>query len=194
MLGLIEDLGWVRTMGFKNPWDAVILLGKTHPEMGGSEYYHEIHGLTGEIPPRADGVREKAALQTVMEAVRAGYVTAVHDCSKGGLAVALALMSIKGRFGVEVNLANVPRVNVARMDELLFSETHARFLLTSTWEDAKKILGIASKRNVIARLIGKVVGGDDFRFMNNGKLIVECSVDRMEKVWEEAIPKVMEVE
>ncbi|RLI05952.1 phosphoribosylformylglycinamidine synthase subunit PurL [Candidatus Bathyarchaeota archaeon] len=193
MLGLIENLDWIRTMGLKNPGDVIILVGKTYPELGGSEYYHEIHGLNGGKPPKADASREKAIIQTVIKTIRAGWVLSAHDCSKGGLATALALMAIKGKLGVKVDLTKVLTSNIERMDELLFSESYARIIVTSKEEDAKKILKTATLYGAPASIIGKVVDNDEFVLSKNGKNVVECSLTLMEKVWKESIPKQMEV-
>ncbi len=193
MLGLIENLDWITTMAFKNHGDLIVLVGKTYPELGGSEYYHEIHNLTGGKPPKADGKREKATVQTVMEAIRNGLVTAAHDCSKGGLAVALALMAIKGKMGVRVDLSNVPSARLIRLDELLFSESYSRVVLTTSGkESAEEILKIASKWGAPANVIGEVVDDDRFILMRGLNEVVECSVSLMEKTWKEAIPKAME--
>jgi len=194
ILGLIENLDWITTMDLKNSGDQIIIVGKTYPELGGSEYYHEIHGLTGGKPPKADGNREKATLQTVMEAIRKGLVTAAHDCSKGGLAIALALMAIKGKLGVKVDLSKIPTSKPIRMDELLFSESHSRIILTtSTKENAKQILKIANKKGAPANLVGKVTDNDNFTLTFDGRKIVECSVAQMEMFWRETIPKALEV-
>ncbi|RLG92209.1 MAG: phosphoribosylformylglycinamidine synthase subunit PurL [Candidatus Hecatellales archaeon] len=192
MLGLVENLEWVTTMAFKGYGEPIVLVGKTYPELGGSEYYHEIHGLTGGKPPKADGKKEKATVKTVMEAIRNGFVTSAHDCSKGGLAIALALMAIKGKMGVKVDLSKVPSSKPIRMDELLFSESYARIVLTApNLDSAKKILKIAGKNGAPANIIGETVDDDRFTLMMGLKKTVECSVSLMEKVWRETIPKAM---
>ena len=192
MLGLIERLEWVTTLGFKEPGSSIILVGKTYPELGGSEYYHEIHGIDGGRPPKASWRREKATIKTVMEAIRSGLVKAAHDCSKGGLAIALALMSIKGCLGAKVDLRKIPSANVRRLDELLFSETYARIILEVERVNARKVLRIASKNGAPAAVIGEVSDSGEFILHKAGKPVVGCSLDEMSHVWRSLIPSMME--
>lgn len=192
MLGLIENLQWITTLAFKNPGDQVLIVGETYPEMGGSEYYHEIHCLSHGKPPAAQVAREKPSLQTVLKAIRAGYVSATHDCSKGGLAVALALMAIKGKLGLKIDLGRVPCKGVARKDELLFSETYSRFILTASEEHVEKILKLAAEEGAPARKVGRVVDNDVFLLQASEKPVIRIDVAEMEKRWKDTIPRIME--
>jgi phosphoribosylformylglycinamidine synthase len=192
MLGLIENLEWITTLGLKEPGNSLILIGKTYSELGGSEYYCEIHGVEGGRPPKSSWRREKAAIKTVMAAVRSGLVKAAHDCSKGGLAIALALMAIKGNLGVKVNLNKVPAANVRRIDELLFSESYARILVEVSKENARKVLRLSSKNRASAAVIGEVLDYQEFIIHKSGKPVVNCSLEEMSRVWRGLIPSVME--
>jgi phosphoribosylformylglycinamidine synthase len=193
MLGLIENLDWITTLAFKEAGDMVLIIGETYPELGGSEYYHEIHGITGGNSPNADADKEKASIRTVIQSIRNGLVNAVHDCSKGGLAVALALMSIKGKLGATINLDDVPASNIKRIDELLFSETYSRFIVSSSKNNAEKVLKIAYENNAPAGIIGKTVDSDQFTVSYRGKQIINCSVQEMERGWRETIPRALGV-
>ncbi|MHC1563747.1 MAG: phosphoribosylformylglycinamidine synthase subunit PurL, partial [Candidatus Hecatellaceae archaeon] len=118
MVGLIEKLDHITSMGLKEAGDALIMVGTTLPEMGGSEYYHEILKFDGGKPPKASVRKEKATIKTVLKAIRKGLVKAAHDCSKGGLAAALAVMAVKGKLGLNVNLERIPSLKIGRLDEL----------------------------------------------------------------------------
>jgi len=192
MVGLIEDLNWVTTMALKEVGDVIIAVGKTYPELGGSEYYYEIHDLEGGAAPKADGKREKASMNTVLQSIRKGYVTAAHDCSKGGLAVALALMAIKGGLGVSVDIEKIPATKM-RLDELLFSESYARFIITARKEDAKHIIKIARKNGAPAKIIGEVTKAEQYILNYKGKSIVKCSLREMGEAWSQTIPVMMGV-
>jgi phosphoribosylformylglycinamidine synthase len=190
MVGLIENLDRVTTLSLKEVNDVIIALGKTYPELGGSEYYCEIHKVEGGKAPKADPKREKASINTVLQSIRAGYVTAAHDCSKGGIAVALALMAIKGGLGVEVDLEKMP-ANKMRLDELLFSESYARFIVTARREDANQILQLAKKNGTPASEIGTVTTGDQFLLTSRRNPIINCSVKKMGEFWSQTIPVMM---
>jgi len=191
-LGLIEELDHVATLALKDPGDIIVEIGTTYPELGGSEYLHEIHSLEGGVPPKADAYREKASMATVIQAIKAELLTAAHDCSKGGLAGALAIMAIKGGLGLEVELDKLPQKGCRRIDELLFSESYARFLVTAPQGNVKALLQIAAKNNVPAATIGRVVERDSFRLKKGGGTVIDCSVKEMEKGWSEALPRAME--
>ncbi|RLI01445.1 phosphoribosylformylglycinamidine synthase II, partial [Candidatus Bathyarchaeota archaeon] len=194
MLGLIEKLESITTIGLKNHGDFILILGETYPELGGSEYYHEIYGLTGGKPPKADGLKEAGVLNVVKNAIKMGLVTAAHDCSKGGLAIALALMAINGGLGVKVDLEKIPSKKISSLDELIFSESYGRVILTTDKiENAKEIINLAVKNGISAAIIGKVYDNDNFILQNLDKKIVECSVNALRSIWEESIPKIMEV-
>jgi len=191
MLGLIEKLNLVTSMALKRAGESIVLIGRTFRELGGSQYYRLIGNPDGK-PPRAIVSREKASIRMVSEAIRKGYVTAAHDCSEGGLAIALAEMSIKGNLGSTVNLEAIPHEHVMRPDEILFSESSARFVLTTPEKQTHKLLSLARKRDVAAAKIGEVSPAG-FKIMAEDKVVISCSVERMRDAWQTAIPKLMEM-
>ena len=90
MVGLIEREEWITTQFFKAAGDVVILLGDFGDEMGGSHFLKVVHGRKAGRPPRLDFEREVAVQNALRDLIRAGWVRSAHDCSEGGLAVALA--------------------------------------------------------------------------------------------------------
>lgn len=156
VLGLIDKFEHVTTMDFKEDGESLIVIGKTRPELGGSEYYHML-GFEGASPPDLDFQLERKTQTAVLECIRqGGLITACHDCSKGGLGVALAEMSLAGAKGASIDLGLVPRDEV-RHDELLFSESNSRFLLTT--RSPAEVLEMLSKNTIPAAVAG-TVGGD----------------------------------
>jgi len=146
---------------FKNEGDLVILIGNTHPEMDGSEYHKTIHGVVQGKAPQVDIEAEYQSAQSVLELVkkdREGSITAVHDLSSGGLAVALAEMALEGCQGAVVDLSKVPGDVPMTPPQVLFSESHARYLLTVREESADNIITALSKMGVPAAIIGRVEG------------------------------------
>lgn len=133
-LGLADEASWITRFALK-PGDSIFIIGETRPEMGGSEYYEYVCRITGGQVPQVDLAADRANGAAVMKLIRNGLVDCAHDCSKGGLAVALAEMAVAGRAGFRVSLDKVPN-SCTRLDELLFSESHSRYII-GTKEPAK---------------------------------------------------------
>ena len=119
MVGLIDDLDHVTRATFRTAGDTIVLLGEPTAEIGGSEYLSRIHGVTAGAPPRCDLAAERALIDALLEAIRAGVVSSAHDCSDGGLATALA----------ECAMANRERTLSATVDLTSWSALPARALL-----------------------------------------------------------------
>src|SRR5579862_809864 len=151
MVGLIEDERHITTQAFKQAGDVILLLGGEGSELGGSHYLKVIHGLKAGVPPRMDFVREKSVQAAALALIRSGFVKSAHDCSEGGLAVALAECCISGKkpLGAHVQLSEAtPRV--------LFNESASRILLSVAGNSAAAALALLEWRGVPARRIGVV--------------------------------------
>ena len=112
-LGLTPDITRTVTMDFKEPGNLLYLVGATADELGGSLYHQLLAADQGEARPLAGAVPApvadpRARLRGLHQAIRQGLVRACHDCSEGGLAVAVAEMALAGRLGADVDLARVP--------------------------------------------------------------------------------------
>jgi phosphoribosylformylglycinamidine synthase len=127
-VGIIPDVRNAVTMDFKEPGNPIYILGVTKGELGGSHYYM-ILGLKGGVVPGVDFKIAKLIMDRLVKAIDLGYVKACHDCSEGGLAVALAESCFSGGFGAEVMLSKVPVERVSRDDKILFSESNSRFIV-----------------------------------------------------------------
>lgn len=135
-VGMIPDVRNAVTMDFKEPENPVYVLGLTKSELGGSHYF-TVLGLRGGIVPSVDVKMAKLIMDRLVEAIDLGYVKACHDCSEGGLAVALAESSFSGGLGAEVWLSSVPIDGVNRDDKILFSESNSRFVVEVSKHDAQ---------------------------------------------------------
>jgi len=129
IIGRIDDAGKAQTMDAKAAGDLVYVLGETRPELGGSEYF-AMHGETGTRVPTVDAASALAMYHALSRAIGGGLVRSCHDCSDGGLGVALAETAFSGGFGMEVHLERVPSAGMDRDDFILFSETQSRFVVT----------------------------------------------------------------
>lgn len=154
VLGLIDRLEHVTKIGFKQDGEEIVVIGETKRELDGSEYYHTL-GLNGAIPPSLDFQIEWKTQATVLECIRNGLVAACHDCSKGGLGVALAEMSLASNKGITADFRKLPRDEI-RDDGLLFSESNSRFVLSTT--NSERVLRKMSEHDIPAEVIGKAGG------------------------------------
>ncbi|HWL39615.1 MAG TPA: phosphoribosylformylglycinamidine synthase subunit PurL, partial [Gemmatimonadaceae bacterium] len=159
MVGLIEDLSYVTRATFRQDGDAILLLGEMGGELGGSEYLATIHGAVLGPPPACDVAREKATIDALLEAIRSGVVSSAHDCSDGGMAIALAECCIadpEAESGAEVDLS---RWGHLPNRALLFGETQGRFVISSPVPE--RVLAIARDAGISCTRIGTVRSGSD---------------------------------
>ncbi|MEM3148201.1 MAG: phosphoribosylformylglycinamidine synthase subunit PurL, partial [Candidatus Jordarchaeales archaeon] len=187
-LGVVEPLSNIVTMPFKEAEDEILIVGETFRELGGSEYYYAIHGIAGGKPPVARFEQERKTLEFVLEAARRRLIRAAHDCSKGGVAVALALMSIKSGLGLDVDAATIPAEEM-RLDELLFSESHSRFIISTSSEMAEECFKLARKHQVALSRIGRVKDDGRFLIRFKGEKVLLCEVDDIVDAWERGFIK-----
>jgi phosphoribosylformylglycinamidine synthase II len=150
MVGLIDDEAHITTQFFKAAGDVIILVGEIGDEMGGSHFLKVCHGRKEGLPPRLNVARELAVQKTVRELIRAGLLRSAHDCSEGGLAVALAesCFNPAGLLGAEIDLP--PSI------KNLFNESQSRIVISCAQGDAEKVLSILNSRNVPHQRLGEV--------------------------------------
>lgn len=177
-LGLIDDKSWI-TKSALCPGQSIFIIGQTRPEMGGSEYYEYCHGITGGTAPTVDLETDRANGRAAMKLIRNGLVLCAHDCSKGGLAVALAEMAVAGKTGFRVSLESVPN-SCTRIDDLLFSESHSRYLIGTTKpEQVSKLLAAEGVRFA---QIGKSARGK-VEFVQGKKARVSLPLAKLENAF-----------
>ena len=157
MVGLIEHVDQAMTQWFKQEGDDVILLGSTREDLGGSEYLKVVHAREQGSPPYLNLHAEKSLHECVLTLIRNGWVRSAHDCSDGGVAVAMAESCISGP---ERPLGAVVKLKLGRLrkDAVLFGESQSRVLLSSDPSHRQLILDEASRRGVPADMIGTVQG------------------------------------
>ena len=126
---VVPDVKRSLTMDAKQAGDAVIVVGLTRNELGGSEYLG-YKRVTGGIVPKVDRALSLPVLKAVSACSAAGLVNAAHDCSDGGLAVTLAEMAFAGGLGMDIDAAKVPAEGITSLDRLLFSESQSRIVIT----------------------------------------------------------------
>ena len=183
MLGLIEDIEHICTMGFKNEDDIVMLLGgdsNGEDGLGGSEYLEQVHNLVAGTPA-IDLDLEGKVQRCCREAIAQGILNSAHDCSDGGLAVALAESCIAGKIGIRAKC----KTN-GRLDRALFGEQQSRIVVSLEPSKLRALEKLATKHRVPLTKLG-VVGGN--------YLIVEdaigLAVDELTDAWKGSLARAM---
>jgi phosphoribosylformylglycinamidine synthase subunit PurSL len=126
---VVPDLADCLTMEPKQAGDLVYVLGATANELGGSEYY-DLLGYTGLNVPKVSPEKAWLLYQSVEKAIGSGLVASCHGIYRGGLGVHAALMVFGSHLGMALDLSLVPSEGVLRDDQILFSESSGRFLVT----------------------------------------------------------------
>ncbi|MGE5799242.1 MAG: phosphoribosylformylglycinamidine synthase subunit PurL [Syntrophaceae bacterium] len=185
VIGRIEDVRKAVTMDAKRAGDLVYVLGETKREMGGSEWY-ALHGFVGNDVPKVDAERAMALYKSLSKAIREGLVASCHDCSDGGLGVALAETAFSGGLGMNVDLAAVPASGIARDDEMLFSESQSRFVVTVRPE--KKPAFEAMLAGSPFACVGTVTSEGILRVKGlRGGVIVEEKIADLKEAWQRTL-------
>jgi phosphoribosylformylglycinamidine synthase len=183
-VGLLPDIGRMATVAFKAEDEAILLLGAppswgTH--LGQSMYLREILGREDGPPPPVDLAHERRVGDFVRGLIRDGIATAVHDCSDGGLAVAVAEMAMASGIG-----ATVARVEGASPLPVLFGEDQGRYVATVRPKDVEAVLAGAKATGIFAPRIG-TTGGADLKLGD----AVSISVAKLREAHENWFPAFM---
>lgn len=186
VLGLIDSPEHVAKMGFKQDGESIMVLGTSKRELGGSEYYHTMK-LSGSMPPSLNFEVERETQTAMLECNKAGLVAACHDLSKGGIGVALAEMSLSSNRGATVDLRKLPKDEM-RDDELLFSESNSRFIISTN--QPERVLRLASQHGVPAAVIGTVNG--TVMKITLPHHTISPSVEKMRSAYAESLQRILE--
>jgi phosphoribosylformylglycinamidine synthase subunit PurL len=177
VVGLIEKPEHITTQWFKDEGDAILLLGDIVDAndklqgLGGSTYLKVIHGKKSGTPPRLDLDKEKTLHDALRGWIAQAVIKSAHDCSEGGLAVALAESCISQQvaretprlIGAEIDLTAMTAAQnggAFRTDALLFGETQSRIVVTTSAQLAVKVLGQAKALGIPAAQVGRVGGNE----------------------------------
>ncbi|MEM4577066.1 MAG: phosphoribosylformylglycinamidine synthase subunit PurL [Candidatus Nezhaarchaeales archaeon] len=183
-IGIIPDVRKAVSMDFKIPGNPLYVVGLSKRELGGSEYYKFL-GIRGGLVPK---VYEHAKIiyDRVIKAIDLGLVRACHDPSEGGIAVAIAEMSLASGLGAEVELSKVPLGEPMREDLALFSESNSRLIVevkADKEEEFKQLMnGLPCSK------VGKVTKGSSLVIRGyDGRVLIDLGVDDMWRAWREAL-------
>ncbi len=181
-IGILQDIRKTVSMDVKTPGNLIYLVGQTHRELGGSEYY-QLRGFTGKTVPKVRAAQAKRTINSIVEAIDSGYVKSCHDLSEGGLAVAAAEMAFSGGHGIQLDLRNVPRArDMKRNDYILFSESNSRFLVEVPEKCREDFEALMEKNSYSA--VGRVEKDRRLSVYGlNGEQVVNTSLSRLRNTW-----------
>jgi phosphoribosylformylglycinamidine synthase len=181
MLGLLEDYRLRVPTAFPRAGLSIVLLGDTRAELGGSEFAEAVLGVVAGRPPALDLSAERALIETLVEAAGDDVLTSAHDCSDGGVAVALAESAIMSGHGFAAMIGSDLPAHVA-----MFSESASRAVVTTAPEWEGRLLEIAATHGTPVVRIGETGGP---RAVMDG--VFEAPVEELREVWEGALPGLM---
>jgi phosphoribosylformylglycinamidine synthase len=185
VIGRIRDVRKAVTMDVKRPQDLVYILGETRDELGGSEWFAKNHAIGNKVP-QVNAKKAMKLYRALNKAIGAGLVASCHDCSDGGLGVALAEAAFAGGLGMNIDLKDVPYRGKKRDDYVLFSETASRFVVTIHPKDKAKF----EKRMAgnVAREIGFVSNDGCLQVSGlSGKTIIKEKLGKLKGAWQKPL-------
>jgi phosphoribosylformylglycinamidine synthase len=176
MVGLIENAEQAMTQWFRQAGDDIILLGSCREDLGGSEYLKVVHAREQGSPPYLNLETEKALHDCVLALIRDGLLQSAHDCSEGGVVVALAESCISGP---ERTLGAVIKLTRGRLrkDAVLFSESQSRVVVSLKPVHREAVLDQARRFGVPAEIIG-AVSSDRLIVSVGDERSAECEIDQ----------------
>jgi phosphoribosylformylglycinamidine synthase len=185
-ISIVDDVNKCVTMDAKRGGNFIFIVGQTKNELGGSHYY-KINGHLGANVPTVDIKTAAITARKISVAISAGLVASCHDCSEGGLAVALAEMAFAGGLGIEADLRGLPiSDDCSRVDTQLFSESNARYIVEV--EPEKYDAFAKAMLNVPFGHIGSVI--DDARLIIKAKAVktvIDIDLDTLKAAWQKPL-------
>jgi phosphoribosylformylglycinamidine synthase len=186
LVAKVPDVRKSVTMDFKNGGDLIYLVGTTYRHLGASEYALFKNSAEQSVPRIVDPKAAFFAYTALFSAIHQGLVCASHDCSDGGLAVALSEMCFSGEFGADVSLSRVRQSECVTDAEILFSESPCRILLEASPSNAKKVEALFAK--VSCACIGTVTKGDAITVKGlKNKIVLSCSRIDAKAAWKSTL-------
>ena len=197
MVGLIDNIGDRLQSHFAQPADRVIVLGRARKgSLGGSAYWAEVLGFVGGQPSTVDLQAELALQQLLNHAAREHLVRSAHDCSTGGLAVAMAEAAMRGPYavsgvGMSVDLGLVPGASETSDEELFFGEVGAQAVVSLDPALVEPLLALAGQYQVPAAAVGTVADVNEAVSIVRGRTGITLPVNQLREIYFGAIPRRM---
>jgi phosphoribosylformylglycinamidine synthase len=185
-ISIVDDVNKCVTMDAKEAGNLLFVVGLTKNELGGSHYY-KARGQLGANVPTVDVKMAADTARRISQAISRGLVVSCHDCSEGGLAVALAEMAFAGDLGIEADLRGLPKSDdCVRTDSQIFSESNSRYIVEVTpdkYAEFSKLMldlpfGQVGKVTGQSRLVIKAQDQDS---------IIDVELDTLKSAWQKPL-------
>ena len=197
IVGIMENIENTMTFHFREPGQEILLLCATtkanaqraETELGSSEYAKEVLGEIWGTPPALDLKQEAALQKCLRELIQNRLIASAHDCSEGGIAVALAESAFPANIGADVDLTS----NESFTEAVLFGEDASRVLISCDPQKAEIIKRTAVQWGLKADRIGRTVP-ENLKINVDGKPAVQASVSELRQVWDTALSRALHVD
>jgi phosphoribosylformylglycinamidine synthase len=197
IVGVLEDVHKAVKMHFREAGRTIVLLRATEPgditdvesEFGSSEYAKEILGAVWGYPPELELEREAALQKGLIEMIQAGLVESAHDCSSGGLAVALCEPAFPKGIGLRVDVAS----NGLPAEFALFGEDASRVVMSCDLSQLSGIKQIAANYGLSLDVLGETIP-EQAEIKLDGRVVVSASVSELRDVYESALERALRTE
>jgi phosphoribosylformylglycinamidine synthase subunit PurL len=194
IVGVLEDVHTAMKIDFRAAAKKVLLLRASEPgdavdaesEFGSSEYAKEVLGAVWGYPPELDLEKESTLQRALIAMIQQGLVESAHDCSSGGLAVALAESGFAKGIGVKVDAAS----HELPPEFVLFGEDASRIVLSCDPAQVFRIKEVAVEYGLLADTLGETVSGQ-FEISLDGAVVVSASVKELSEAYEGALEKAL---
>ncbi|QQS44913.1 MAG: phosphoribosylformylglycinamidine synthase subunit PurL [Acidobacteriota bacterium] len=189
MIGVIEEARDATTQWFRDAGDVILLLGRTGNDLGAGELLSVLTGEETGPVPALDLETEKSVQEACLGSIKAGLVSSAHDCSEGGLAVALSECCFSSyrrpALGARVDL-DAHAGDLRNPVSLLFAESPSRIILSARPDNVTEIERLARDTGAACVRIGEV-GGSDLVIRLGGEILIEAAVEPLEAAWRSAL-------
>ncbi len=179
MIGILADYHAALACGFQDEGDLIVLLGDNCQHLGGTEYLRTVHGMVKGKPPKVDLAKEKKLHKTFLALAERKIIKSAHDCSDGGLAIALAecCLTAEKLIGAQVDIPFQ-----FRPDAELFGEEHSRIICTVNPADFEVLRKICEQFDHSYKLLGKT-GGNSLKIND----LIDCEIEELAALWENVL-------
>ena len=185
-LSIVDDINKCVTMDAKKSGNLLFIVGLTRNELGGSHYY-KVNSELGAYVPTVDLKTAAETAKRIHKAISARLIASCHDCSEGGLAVALAEMAFAGGLGIEADLRGLAKSDGCnRIDSQLFSESNSRYIVEVSPDKFDEFA--RGMLNVPFGQIGKVISNNKLIIKDaGGNNVVDVDLDTLKQAWKKPL-------
>ncbi len=186
-VGLIADQSMVTTQFYQEAGDLIVLLGKNHAELGGSQLQQMLDNkISGRIP-QLDLDYERKLQELVLAAIEQNLVQSAHDVGDGGLAVALVESAFSTELGIEIDFNDSLSVAAA-----LFGESQSRIILSVKEPNLTVLEKLASDYQVDLQVYGRVTKDQQVKLTYNGDVLIDTALAELETAWKDGLACIMD--